>query len=75
MSEGIVYAAIEPCGCVAGVTAIRRPEAVAAFFKDMDGTPAEVVAMPVEEFRARPPLCDKHPDGPSYWPCNQAVPA
>lgn len=71
-----VLVAIEPCGCVAGATSLRRPVPVVTdFLKEMESTPAEVVSMPVEEFRARPPFCDKHPDGPPYWPANQAVPA
>ena len=65
-----VYVAVEPCGCVAGATSLRRPDAVRDFLKEMAATPAKVVPMPVEEFRARPPFCEKHPDGPSYWPAN-----
>lgn len=67
-----VYVAIEPCGCVAGATSLRRPEAVADFLKEMADTSAEVVSMPVEDFRARSTFCQKHPEGPTYWPANQA---
>lgn len=63
-----VFVAIEPCGCVAGATALRRPEAVADFFREMKGI--KTVAMPVEEFRARLSFCNDHPDGPPYWPSN-----
>lgn len=63
-----VFVAIEPCGCVAGATAVRRPEAVKTFFDEMKGI--DVVAMPVEDFRTRPPFCARHPDGPSWWPSN-----
>jgi hypothetical protein len=69
-----IYVAIESCGCVAGATTLRRPDAVADFLREMQECPTVTVQpMPVEEFRVRPIYCGEHPGGPPHWPSNQAV--
>lgn len=67
-----VFVAVEACGCVAGATVLRRPDAVFDFLREMKAEAVEVIVMPVEEFRARPTFCGQHPDGPPHWGWSRA---
>lgn len=63
--------AIEPCGCIAGISVLSHHEESAYKFAAQEVKAGLTIeTWTVERVRKAPFTCDDHPDGPPWWKSN-----